>query len=186
VSVRVGFAYGDGVALTAYREDSGGAIIRNRAQPGLGHSGLMQREVLILLKKDSSRSFRRLVPREVCVAKAELVQLHSGPLGLAYPPRSPKECIFARTTGIISADFRTRVNPCQFGGDPDFERCGCIASMGLAAVGHHRVFRQLTAGHLFMASDRLGKGWRSLRKAFSRKSRVQAKLSPFNNLELYG
>jgi sulfatase maturation enzyme AslB (radical SAM superfamily) len=92
------------------------------------------------------------------------------------PPTSPEECIFARTTEIISADLTTRVTPCQFGGDPDCEQCGCIASMALAAVGHHRVLGQLTAGHLFMASDRLGKGWRSLRKVFSRKPRVQANL----------
>ncbi len=55
------------------------------------------------------------------------------------PPHSPEECIFARTTTTISADMRTKITPCQFGGDPDCERCGCIASMALAAVGHHRV-----------------------------------------------
>jgi MoaA/NifB/PqqE/SkfB family radical SAM enzyme len=87
------------------------------------------------------------------------------------PPRNPQECIFARTTGIISADLTTRITPCQFGGDPDCQRCGCIASMGLAAVGHHRVLGPLTAGHLFFASDRLGKHWRGLRKRFSREPR---------------
>ena len=102
---------------------------------------------------------------------------------IGHPPKSPKECIFARTTETISADLRTQVTPCQFGGDPDCEQCGCIASMGLAAVGHHRVLGQLTAGHLFMGSDRLGKGWRSLRKAFSREASAQGKLSPFNILE---
>ncbi|MGH9507562.1 MAG: radical SAM protein, partial [Terriglobales bacterium] len=55
---------------------------------------------------------------------------------MAAPPRSPSACIFARTTETISADLRTRVTPCQFGGDPDCARCGCFASMGLAAVGH--------------------------------------------------
>src|ERR1035441_2484269 len=102
---------------------------------------------------------------------------------IEYPPSSPKECIFARTTETISADLRTQVTPCQFGGDPDCEQCGCIASMGLAAVGHYRVLGQLTAGHLFMASDRLGKGWKSLRRAFIRNPRVQARLSPFKILE---
>ena len=87
------------------------------------------------------------------------------------PPRNPSECVFARTTSIISADLKTRVTPCQFGGDPDCERCGCIASMGLAAVGHHRVLGPLTAGHLFFASDRVGKHWRRLRKRFSSKPR---------------
>jgi organic radical activating enzyme len=78
------------------------------------------------------------------------------------PPASPDECIFARTTKIISADLTTPITPCQFGGDPDCAQCGCIASMGLAAVGHYPVVGRLTAGQIFMASDRIGKAWRSL------------------------
>jgi MoaA/NifB/PqqE/SkfB family radical SAM enzyme len=102
---------------------------------------------------------------------------------LEHPPRSPRECIFARTTETISADLRTPITPCQFGGNPDCEQCGCIAAMGLAAVGHYRVLGKLTAGHLFMASDRLGKGWRSLHRACSRKPKVRAELFPFNILD---
>jgi sulfatase maturation enzyme AslB (radical SAM superfamily) len=78
------------------------------------------------------------------------------------PPNSPEDCIFARTTHTISADLRTRIDPCQFGGDPDCSQCGCIASMGLAAVGHHRVLGPLTAGHLFHASERIGRLWRGI------------------------
>ena len=37
------------------------------------------------------------------------------------PPKSPKECIFARTTKMISADLSTHILPCQFGGDPRSE-----------------------------------------------------------------
>ena len=32
------------------------------------------------------------------------------------PPSSPDECIFAQTTETISADLKTRITPCQFGG----------------------------------------------------------------------
>lgn len=78
---------------------------------------------------------------------------------IATPPRSPRECVFARTTHTISADLKTRVTPCQFGGDPDCSQCGCIASLGLAAVGHHRVAGRLTAGHLFRISDNIGRQW---------------------------
>lgn len=102
---------------------------------------------------------------------------------LEAPPKSPEECIFARTTEIVSADFRTRVTPCQFGGDPDCERCGCIASMALAAVGHHRVAGRLTAGHLFAASDRVGAAWRNFRKAMAHNPRMQAKPSSFHILD---
>ncbi len=80
------------------------------------------------------------------------------------PPRNPSECIFARTTAVFSADLKTSITPCQFGGDPDCEQCGCIASTGLAAVGHHRVLGPLTAGHIFSGSERIGRLWKRLSK----------------------
>ena len=72
------------------------------------------------------------------------------------PPSSPDECVFARTTTCVSADFEHIVTPCQFGGRPDCENCGCIASAALAAVGRHELVMGLTAGHLFEASLKLG------------------------------
>ena len=84
---------------------------------------------------------------------------------IATPPKSPDECIFARTTETLSADLTTKITPCQFGGEPDCEQCGCIASMGLAAVGNYRVAGSLTAGRIFMASDRVGKFWKKLQTA---------------------
>lgn len=101
---------------------------------------------------------------------------------IASPPRNPESCIFARTTSIISADLRTRVTPCQFGGDPDCTQCGCIASMGLAAVGHYKVAGSLTAGQIFMAADRFGRRWKHLRQRLSRKAAVSSAPSPFNIL----
>jgi MoaA/NifB/PqqE/SkfB family radical SAM enzyme len=73
------------------------------------------------------------------------------------PPVSPGRCIFAQTTRTLSADFKTRVEPCQFGGDPDCSRCGCIASMGLAAVGHQKLAGPITAGHIFWTSAAIGR-----------------------------
>jgi MoaA/NifB/PqqE/SkfB family radical SAM enzyme len=101
---------------------------------------------------------------------------------IASPPRSPDECIFARTTKTISADLTTPITPCQFGGTPDCQQCGCIASMGLAAVGHYKLLGSLTAGKIFMASDRLGKGWRRLQDSFSQKSIPAPQSAPFKIL----
>jgi MoaA/NifB/PqqE/SkfB family radical SAM enzyme len=101
---------------------------------------------------------------------------------LATPPKKPDECIFARTTETISADLTTQITPCQFGGNPDCEQCGCIASMGLAAVGHHKVWGALTAGHIFIASDRFGKSWRRLQRALSPKPIIPGKPGPFKIL----
>jgi MoaA/NifB/PqqE/SkfB family radical SAM enzyme len=103
-------------------------------------------------------------------------------LEIASPPKNPSECIFARTTETISADLTTQITPCQFGGDPDCEQCGCIASMGLAAVGHYPVLGPLTAGQIFMASDRFGKSWRKLKKAISSNHRHPAEVTPFKIL----
>jgi MoaA/NifB/PqqE/SkfB family radical SAM enzyme len=103
---------------------------------------------------------------------------------LEFPPGSPKECIFASTTQIISADLTTHVSPCQFGGDPDCGQCGCIASMALAAVGHHRVLGGLTAGHIFVASERVGKGLRFMRRKFAKQTPLRAGSSSSNREQL--
>lgn len=96
------------------------------------------------------------------------------------PPQNPNECIFARTTQTVSADLKTQITPCQFGGDPDCGQCGCIASMALAAVGHHRVLGVLPAGRIFMVSERLGKGLKFLRKKFARPMPIQPDSSALN------
>jgi hypothetical protein len=79
-------------------------------------------------------------------------------LEFLHPPASPKECIFARTNLSVSADLKTRITPCQFGGTPDCSQCGCLASMGLAAVGHHRILPGLNAGQVFQLSELVGTG----------------------------
>lgn len=74
----------------------------------------------------------------------------------ARPPQSPEECIFARTTQTLSADLKTKITPCQFGGDPDCSQCGCVASMGLAAVGNHKLGGFVPIRPIFTTSARIG------------------------------
>jgi hypothetical protein len=88
------------------------------------------------------------------------------------PPTSPKDCIFARTTLTVSADLKTRITPCQFGGNPDCSRCGCFASMGLAAVGHIKVMPGVTAGQLLAVSDLIGKAVSKLQPGRDRRDSV--------------
>jgi MoaA/NifB/PqqE/SkfB family radical SAM enzyme len=85
---------------------------------------------------------------------------------LASPPRSPDECIFAKTTECISADFERRITPCQFGGNPDCEQCGCIASAALKAVAAHRLPGDIEVGAIFRASFAIGETMRGLREQF--------------------
>jgi MoaA/NifB/PqqE/SkfB family radical SAM enzyme len=103
-----------------------------------------------------------LTPDERNQAIEELLQLRKEfpkldmPEGLirqlASPPRNPGECVFALTTQTISADLETRITPCQFGGNPDCGSCGCIASMGLAAVAEHKLCGVIPVGAIFKAS----------------------------------
>lgn len=123
-------------------------------------------------------TFRQLLPQYPLLDMPEMVLRE-----LEQPPASPGACIFARTTQTISADLTTPITPCQFGGNPDCSQCGCIASMGLAAVGHYPLLGKLTAGHVFFASDRLGKRWKSLRDALFPPPAAAPVPSPFNILQ---
>ena len=81
------------------------------------------------------------------------------------PPVSPKECIFAQTTHTISADLKSKITPCQFGGNPDCSQCGCVASMGLAAVGNYKLGLGVTAGAVYKASTSIGKALQRKKRA---------------------
>jgi MoaA/NifB/PqqE/SkfB family radical SAM enzyme len=76
--------------------------------------------------------------------------------GFLDPPRSPEECIFARTTTCVSADLKTSVTPCQFGGQPLCSECGCIASAGLAALGRYKLAGLVRVSDIFGLSAGLG------------------------------
>ena len=77
--------------------------------------------------------------------------------GFQKPPQSPAECIFARTTVNFTADLQSRITPCQFGGEPDCSQCGCFASVGLNAIGDHRLLKIIPVRALYDASDAIGK-----------------------------
>ena len=83
----------------------------------------------------------------------------------ADPPRSPDECVFARTTTTISADLTTTITPCQFGGAPDCENCGCFASAGLAAIARHRILGFIPIEPIFTGSMKIGERLRRMRPA---------------------
>jgi MoaA/NifB/PqqE/SkfB family radical SAM enzyme len=83
----------------------------------------------------------------------------------AQPPRTPSECIFAQTTACFSADLERRITPCQFGGDPDCNNCGCMASAGLEAIGRHRLGGGIPVGRIFYASTRIGRTVARLRSS---------------------
>lgn len=108
----------------------------------------------ILLPEERARAVTDLLELREQYAKLDM------PEGLirqfSNPPHSPKECVFALTTQTLSADLATKITPCQFGGTPDCASCGCVASMGLAAVASHRLGGIISVGAIFKASHELG------------------------------
>jgi MoaA/NifB/PqqE/SkfB family radical SAM enzyme len=93
------------------------------------------------------------------------------------PPHSPDDCIFAKTTACVSANFEKPITPCQFGGNPDCANCGCIASATLAAVGRHKLPGGIRVGALFDASFKIGNRVKALREGAK-----ASRQSPVNSL----
>jgi hypothetical protein len=96
------------------------------------------------------------------------LQLLDGMLKVyAKPPESPEACIFAHTTECFSSDLDRKITPCQFGGKPDCQNCGCLASAGLEAIGRHRLKGGITVGKIFYASLAVGRTVAKVRNAMT-------------------
>lgn len=110
-----------------------------------------------------------LSPAQRAQVIAELMELRRNfpkldmPVGMirqfANPPQNPAECVFSLTTQTLSADLKTKVTPCQYGGNPDCGQCGCVASMALAAVAAHKLGGIVPVGAIFKASIKIGQWW---------------------------
>jgi MoaA/NifB/PqqE/SkfB family radical SAM enzyme len=111
---------------------------------------------------------RRRVVAEMTELFARHPKLHdmipSVVKGYLAPPPNPEACIFAKTTACVSADLKRPITPCQYGGDPDCTQCGCMASVGLAALGDYRVGGVLPLRQIFRASLTVGDQMRRLRR----------------------
>ena len=78
------------------------------------------------------------------------------------PPESPSECAFARVSANYTADLRTRVRPCVFGGNPDCAQCGCAISSALHWITNEKL-GPVRARHLFNASMGINSAMNRLR-----------------------
>ncbi|MEO8483259.1 MAG: radical SAM protein, partial [Acidobacteriota bacterium] len=83
--------------------------------------------------------------------------------GYMRPPQNPDECTFAKTTACLSSDLKRAITPCQYGGDPDCTQCGCIASVGLDALGRYKLGGVVPVSVLFKGSLAVGAMMRGLR-----------------------
>jgi organic radical activating enzyme len=72
------------------------------------------------------------------------------------PPENPDACIFSKMSANYSADFKSRVEPCVFGGTPDCSQCGCAASSGLHWIRSVKVLGPVKVNHFIAGSIRVG------------------------------
>jgi MoaA/NifB/PqqE/SkfB family radical SAM enzyme len=87
------------------------------------------------------------------------------------PPSSPEDCVFSKMSVNFSADLRSRVEPCIFGGAPDCSQCGCAISSGLHWIRTVKVAGPLKADHLIRGSIRVGRLVNHLRRRSETPSR---------------
>jgi sulfatase maturation enzyme AslB (radical SAM superfamily) len=110
---------------------------------------------------------RALFVEEITALYAEEPKLHdmipSVVRGYLHPPQSPDDCVFAKTTECISADLKKPITPCQYGGNPDCTQCGCLASVGLDALGRYRLGGIVPLKSLFTGSLAVGRAVRRMR-----------------------
>jgi MoaA/NifB/PqqE/SkfB family radical SAM enzyme len=71
------------------------------------------------------------------------------------PPSDPAACAFARVSANYTADLKTRVKPCVFGGDPECSECGCAISSALHWITNASA-GPIRARHLLDASLKVG------------------------------
>ncbi|HTW67172.1 MAG TPA: radical SAM protein [Bryobacteraceae bacterium] len=80
------------------------------------------------------------------------------------PPSSPRHCTFARVSANYTADLRTRVAPCVFGGDPDCSQCGCAISSALHWISNEKA-GPIAVRHLLNSSLRIGEAVARMERA---------------------
>jgi len=88
-----------------------------------------------------------------------------------HPPKNPDDCVFAKMSTNYSADLKTRVEPCIFGGTPDCSQCGCSVSTGLHWVRGVKLVGPLKVDHFMSGSVKIGLMMNRLRSGAGRPSR---------------
>jgi sulfatase maturation enzyme AslB (radical SAM superfamily) len=73
------------------------------------------------------------------------------------PPAGPADCQFAKCSVNYTADLKTRVEPCVFGGSPNCAECGCAISLGMHWLGDMKLAGPVRGRHVINASMGVGR-----------------------------
>jgi MoaA/NifB/PqqE/SkfB family radical SAM enzyme len=109
----------------------------------------------VLRDDDREAVSRQLMPLPKSYPK--LLMSEGLAASIRRPPANPDACIFSKMSVNYSADLRSRVEPCIFGGTPDCSRCGCVASTGMDWLGKIKLAGPLRIGHLVESSIHIGR-----------------------------
>lgn len=113
---------------------------------------------------EADRKFAAFELSELCESYPKLLMTQSLARAMLSPPENPAKCLFARMSTNYTADLRTRVEPCIFGGTPDCRQCGCAVTVGAGHLQEYRLIGPLKAGHLVRGSIAIGSVWNRLRR----------------------
>jgi len=73
-----------------------------------------------------------------------------------HPPHNPDACLFSKMSANYSADLKSRVEPCVFGGTPDCSQCGCSISGALHWIRTIKLAGPVKIDHFVRGSIGIG------------------------------
>ncbi|MGH9580657.1 MAG: radical SAM protein, partial [Terriglobales bacterium] len=114
-----------------------------------------------MLTRESRQMVARVLP-QLAKRYPKLLMPEGVAQAFLAPPPTPHDCIFAQMSVNYSADLKSRVEPCIFGGNPDCTQCGCAVSVGLDWIGRLPLAGPLKPGHLMWSSIAIGRLARKL------------------------
>ncbi|HEY6268967.1 MAG TPA: radical SAM protein [Candidatus Acidoferrum sp.] len=91
-----------------------------------------------------------------------------------HPPKNPDDCLFSKMSANYSADLKSRVEPCVFGGTPDCSQCGCSISGALHWIRTIKLAGPVKIDHFVRGSIGIGLLANRLRLHPTRPARWQA------------
>lgn len=101
---------------------------------------------------------------------------------LIHPPADPDDCVFAKLSANYSADLKSRVEPCVFGGNPDCSQCGCAISSALHWIRTIKMAGPLKVDHFIGSSTKIGSFANRLRNRADKTPRWTQQPPPPPNL----